>query len=366
MVLRVQTAVPGSAAGTCVVIASHGRLCVARGPQLRFGGVPIPARVKPEDDGTLRARFAPRVIGLRRGPFRWWAEAPGDRYPDSGSLPGRVVVLAEPACFGAAARDPLRPCENPALRTLSRPAPDDAPLVPSSPCRPLTALPGACAFGVAHGRTFALIGDSHAAHWRAALEVVAQARRRRGVSITRAGCPFSAQIPASPDLGPDECRALQERTLAWLAAHPSVRTVFLSTWAQPDDGPHGGAGYGGGPAAYAAMLDRLPTSVRRVHVLHDVPRTTAAAIACVESRLRHALSLVDACGTPRPDALTPDPLAAAARTRRRARVIDLTDHLCSASACFPVVGGAFVHRDPDHLNAIFARTLGPFVLRALR
>jgi hypothetical protein len=373
VVLRVRTAgdwATGSLRGgrsLCVVVDGRGRLCLAPGPQLRFAGVPIPARFSREDRRTLRARFAPRTIGLRRGRFAWHAETAdgdaADRVPDAGTVAGRVSVLAQPRCFGAAARF----CTNPRLAKVVRPRPAAAPLVPGSPCRPLPAA-GACEFGVGRSAaraTFALLGDSHAAQWRAALEVVAQARRRRGVAMTRAGCPFSVQIPASPDLGPSECRALQSRALAWLAAHPSVRTVFLSTWAQPADGPHGGAGYGGGPGHYAAMLDRLPRSVRRVVVLRDVPRTTTASITCVEARLRRSLPLAGACATPRTTAVTPDPLAAAARARRGARVIDLTDHFCDASRCFPVVGGAYVHRDVDHVNAIFAQTLGPFVLRGL-
>ena len=371
LVLRVRTAgdwATGSLRGgrtLCVVVDGSGRLCLAPGPQLRFAGVPIPARFSREDRRTLRARFAPRSIGLGRGPFAWHAEmadgAAADRVPDTGVFAGRVSVLAQPRCFGAAARR----CENPRLAKVVRPRPAAAPLVPSSPCRPLPG-PDACEFGVglsAARGTFALLGDSHAAHWRAALEVVAQARRWRGVAMTRAGCPFSTQIPASPDLGPGECRALQSRALQWLAAHPSVRTVFLSSWAQPADGPHGGS-YGGGPAAYAAMLDRLPRSVRRVVVLRDVPRTTAGTIACVEARLRRRLTLAGACATPRDVALTPDALAAAARLRGL-RVVDLTDRFCDDARCFPVVGGAYVHRDFDHVNAIFATTLGPFVLRAL-
>jgi hypothetical protein len=64
--------------------------------------------------------------------------------------------------------------------------------------------------------------------------------------------------------------------------------------------------------------------------------------------------------------LRPDPGAAAADARRpRARVLDLTRDFCSALRCFPVVGGVYVHTDDNHMNAVFASTLGPFLLRAL-
>ncbi len=51
-----------------------------------------------------------------------------------------------------------------------------------------------CYFGVAPSATresVALLGDSHAEHWRAALDVVAQAKHWRVVAITRGGCPLT-------------------------------------------------------------------------------------------------------------------------------------------------------------------------------
>src|SRR4051794_26466420 len=80
-------------------------------------------------------------------------------------------------CFGAAARDPLHPCRNPRLLRSVSPDPRDAQIEPSSPCVPVRGggAPDVCAFGVRPRRsvaTVALVGDSHAVHWRAALEVV--------------------------------------------------------------------------------------------------------------------------------------------------------------------------------------------------
>ncbi|HEV2813036.1 MAG TPA: hypothetical protein VGW10_07285, partial [Solirubrobacteraceae bacterium] len=101
-------------------------------------------------------------------------------------------------------------------------------------------------------------------------------------------------------------------------------------------------------------------SVRRVRVLRDIPGTTVRAIACVRARRR-------GCANRRSAVLVPDPGAAAAAARTpRARAIDLVRHFCGPTRCYPVVGGAYVHKDLDHMNAVFAMSLGPFVLRALR
>ncbi len=379
----------------CVLIGrtSPGRLCVVArsgvaalsfqaGPAA--GARPVAATVSVRGGRTVRATLPASALGLAHGSLSWtaqtrWVDAAGcaagceDRVPDSGAFRTSLGALGGPRCFGAAARSSRRPCRNPSLRGAAYPRPAQAAIWPTSPCTPL-ARPGAafnpCAFGVAEAQsraTVALVGDSHAAHWRAALEVVAQARRWRGISITRPGCPFSTQIPASPALGPASCVAQHTATIAWLQANPAIHTVFVSDWAEPASGPQGGiGGYGGGASAYGAMLDRLPASVRRVYVLRDVPATTLRATVCVEARLRRRRPIGTACASPRSAVVTPDPGAAAAAARApRARVLDLTRFFCSAARCFPVVGGVYVHKDDNHMNAVFAATLGPFLLRAL-
>jgi hypothetical protein len=62
-----------------------------------------------------------------------------------------------------------------------------------------------------------------------------------------------------------------------------------------------------------------------------------------------------------------DPAAIAGRISRsrRVHVVDLTRLMCSRRRCFPVIGGALVHKDATHLTEVFAGTLGPFLLRAV-
>jgi hypothetical protein len=38
---------------------------------------------------------------------------------------------------------------------------------------------------------------------------------------------------------------------------------------------------------------------------------------------------------------------------------------CAPPLCFPVVGGALVYKDDQHLTDVFATTLGPYLQRAL-
>jgi hypothetical protein len=58
-------------------------------------------------------------------------------------------------------------------------------------------------------------------------------------------------------------------------------------------------------------------------------------------------------------------LAARSSGDARVQVIDLSDVFCSARLCLPVIGGALVHRDTEHMTPQFARTLAPFLDRAV-
>src|SRR5262249_41704710 len=117
--------------------------------------------------------------------------------PDAGR-PAPALMLLELAaalCFGAASRDPELPCTNPALRRTVTPTPARARTLPNSPCHSTPPGPPAvCRFGVDGTAPFALVGDSHAGHWRAAFESVAQAKGWTGVSITRSSCPLQKAL----------------------------------------------------------------------------------------------------------------------------------------------------------------------------
>ena len=45
------------------------------------------------------------------------------------------------------------------------------------------------------------------------------------------------------------------------------------------------------------------------------------------------------------------------------RLADLTRFMCDARRCFPVVGGALVHKDEHHMTTVCARTLWPYLAR---
>ena len=287
---------------------------------------------------------------------------------------GSAVPLAAggeeptPPCFGAAARDPEHPCVNRKLTFTAIPSPSEAPLEPSARCEPIDHVtPKACAFGPPREHavsSVALIGDSHATAWRAAVQIVAEANRWHGVSITRDACPFT--YARSRNEG--RCKGWPGSVLAWLRKHPEVHDVIVGansgTGVVPDDGHTQRTTKIDG---YIDAWKSLPRSVRTIYVLRDVPHSEDGTAACVARAVDRQRNPALRCARPRTEALQTDEAAdAALRTdSERVRLIDLSDFMCDARDCFPVVGGALVIKDIGHLTRTFSRSLGPFVGRAI-
>ncbi len=326
---------------------------------------------------SIEAVFDLSVVNLSIGRYSWqavttWpctpADACRDLVPSGGNVIARIRPLSEPRCFGAASRGRPR-CFNRALRLAVVPSPEDAVLAPNARCTVIrTRLPYTCQFGVRRAvseRSIALIGDSHAAHWRGALEVVAQARRWRGYSMTRSGCPLSTAEPDYELERRRNCAKWRREVYRWLRRHREVRTVFVSELAGLDvRAPKGQSEYEYQVRGYMRAWNRLPKTVRQIVVLRDTPVTTDEASLCVEQALFAGRRPDLACAISRRRAVRRDPAAVAARRTRSRRVhlFDLNDHMCSRRMCFPVVGGVLVHKDTTHMTPVFAATLGPFVL----
>lgn len=334
---------------------------------------------------VLEASFLPAAAGLSVGPLQWYAESAWtdptacpvtcrDRAPDTGAVAAEVVLLAVADCFGAAARDPRRRCDNPALRNSVDPPPERAKTLSGSFCNDVerTRLVSACSFGATPDdatQTFALIGDSHAANMKSAVSVLTLAKRSRGVSILRAGCPLTRGVPivASPQRS-RQCRDWNRQVISWLGRHREVKTVFLSA--------HAGArvkrksGRSASQSAQAGYRDLIRTLLRmrrRVVIIRDTPPSTNKLLRCVSRAMAAGRRPQSTCTRSRKASVRSDPLYSAGRSLRSSRVklIDLTRYFCDSRRCFTVIGGALVRHDESHLTQAFAATLGPFILRAL-
>jgi len=337
------------------------------------------------DPDAFEATFLPAAASLPLGPYAWFADSAWtdpatcpatcrDRAPDAGIVESEVVLLAVAPCFGAAARDAARPCDNPALRGTVMPPPDRAKVVADPYCDKVQhdGLLTVCSFGPPAQEaehTFALIGDSHAANMKTALNVVTLGKRWRGVSILRSGCPATRAAPILPSSQASrQCRTWNRQVLTWLSKHPEVDTVFLSAHYSARVRSYGGRGDAEAvTAGYREVLRTLVRMGRRVIVIRDTPPAAKSALRCVSRALAAGRSAHNTCTRSRSASVKTDPQVQAARALRspKVKVIDLTRQFCDAKRCFTVVGGALVRHDTSHLTQTFAATLGPFILRAL-
>jgi hypothetical protein len=288
---------------------------------------------------------------------------------------GRALDPAADMCFGAAARDPEHdPCAHPTPTRSVQPTPSDALLEPGAPCTPVehADLVLVCAFGASSpgAAPVALAGDSHADHWRASLEVVAQAQGWPALSITIPHCPLTKVRRNLPEPVSSRCLKWSREVVEWFRGHPEVQTLFVSAFASKTSVvvPPGGDAFATEARGYRRLWRSLPHSIRHIVVLRDVPRMHHSTQACIERAMARHEFPGRVCSVRRRSKLRADPEVAAARSgpSDRVQVVDMTRFICGPHRCYPVVGGALVYKDGHHLTRDFAATLGPFVLRKLR
>jgi len=288
--------------------------------------------------------------------------------------PGQAPAGGSPRCFGAAARDPARPCHNPALRLSVTPAPSVAARSPNAACRTV-AQEGPlrlCTFGVATEQaeqTVVLVGDSHASHWRAAVEHLALARRWTGISLARTSCPLARAVRDIPEPQRSRCVRWNRAVLRWFTQHPDIAIVFTGELS-------GGRGVIARPGAdkfqarvsgFLRAWRALAPTVRHIVVIRDTPksRPPGGVAACVAGAVARRRDAGEDCASPRESSLDPDPAAVAARRLggARAQVLDMTDLFCDERLCYPVIGGVLAYKDSNHLTRVFAETAGPILER---
>jgi hypothetical protein len=344
----------------------------------------IGAAVRRPNSHVLEASFLPVAAGLSVGPYSWYVQTSwtstgecattcSDRLPDAGAIASKLDLLGVVPCFGAAARDPLHPCQNPALRLAVQPPATNPGAILDPYCDTKQTVPiSICGFGAAPADaagTFAVIGDSHAAGLKTALEVLTLAKRWHGVSMLLSACPATKAMPILPTRARTiNCARWNRAVLTRLETHRDVDTVFLSTHRTSEfKTPPGQRMVDVAKAGYRDEILALLSVVERVVVVRDTPFDQLGHLHCIEVAVKAGRAPGPACARPRHAAVKADPLTDAARElhAQGVQIVDLTSQDCDATRCFPVVGGALVHRDETHITPAYSASLGPFILRAL-
>ena len=265
---------------------------------------------------------------------------------------------AAPRCYGAAVARRRQAVRERQARASVTPTPEEAAITPNVACTPRRPGRRRARRRRASGETVVLLGDSHAAHWRAGDGGRREAPRLARARVRPPALPVLVRGARADRGGRGGVRGLQPAVIAWLAAHPDVTTVFVSNNARLPMAERGhrlparrrlaraARAAGVGHATCSCCATRRPTARRR---------TTASTARCGASARR---ARVRGAAQARARARSDGRVRAAARAHGRS-----TSRRSSArrGQCFPVVGGVLVHKDQDHLTQDFARTLGPYI-----
>ena len=214
--------------------------------------------------------------------------------------------------------------------------------------------PPDCVYGDRNGTvTVALVGDSHAAHWFPALELIARQRGWRLIPFTKFSCVFVDMPVWQPNLDREytECEDWRERVVDRLAkVRPDLVIVASDRWfpviASRDNEPERQG------AAMARLIRRIPG---KVAIIVDTPRADVDVPACLAQHPK----AIERCTTTRAAAFGWRHLRRETEAARLtgASLVDLSAVVCPDDPCPPVIGNTLVYRDHHHLTATFVRSV---------
>ena len=198
-----------------------------------------------------------------------------------------------------------------------------------------------------------LIGDSHAFQY---IDVLADIAVREGWHLTtmlKGGCPWSTTELASKVPFARVCDQWRENVSGWLLTQTPtviVTSAYSGTQYAVD-------GYGSrtdaAVAGFAGAWSSPSVAAVPILAVTDNPAFPTDPNLCLLNRTAND------CDVPRGQAVpAPDPLSRAAEAQPNVHVLDSTDLFCDDTVCSPVVGDRNAYRDPNHLTASFAASLG--------
>ena len=238
-------------------------------------------------------------------------------------------------------------------------ADQDFPPVYEDGCH-LTALettPRLCGYGDPGAeRTVVLLGDSHAAQWVPALDLLGRRDHVTLVPLTKAGCPAAAVTVHDSTLGRTfrECDEWRAAALDLVADLAPDLVIVTNTFRYAVDADGQAPSTDDWRRGFAETLGRL-ADVAPTVALGDTPYPAGWVPDCLAEHLDRATHCVRARGD-----LDDGGFAAALRSAADdAGVVNVstTDFACGDRWCPVVVGNQLVYRDDSHLTTGYVRRL---------
>jgi peptidoglycan/LPS O-acetylase OafA/YrhL len=248
---------------------------------------------------------------------------------------------------------------------------NDLPLTYRDGCHlPFAATSGPpCVFGDTDSpTTVVLFGDSHAAQWFPALDLIANRLQWRLVSLTKSGCPPVDVVISRNHLPFPQCGAWRVYEEARIVAmKPSLVITSWYDWFEHAAAPDASA-----PKGYrnfwldgvAGTFLSLRRSGAEVVYIDETPVAPVDDPSCVSTHLSDA----DACDGSRPGAGLENgtaPAEASIATKLGVKTINPMDWFCTTTLCPAVVGNILVRRDFGHMTPQYSTFLAPVLETAL-
>ena len=228
--------------------------------------------------------------------------------------------------------------------------------------------PVTCTYGRADADlTVAVVGDSKAAQWVPAFQVLAEQHDWRIETYTKSACQFATVETSLDGEVYQTCRDWTDKVLEKLTGddRPDVvvtagqRSLGVVTG---DDGDLDLSE----DAMKSAMVDtwgRLEAAGVQVVVLADTPQTFTEVYACVAE---HPDELTE-CTYDRASGIEASgaPTQEAAAATAGVPFINLVDFICPSAECPPVIGNVLIYRQGSHITKTYIETLAPRLDEAL-
>jgi peptidoglycan/LPS O-acetylase OafA/YrhL len=210
-----------------------------------------------------------------------------------------------------------------------------------------------------------LFGDSHAAQWFPALEVVARAQHMKLVSLTKSSCPAAAVELANEQMGRmyTECTAWRAAAIQRIISLHPVAVVISNfsgyiavpgvrmRWTTSEQNWHAGM---------QQTVATLDSAGIRTLLLADTPLPGFDVLSCLARVAWNPLLYRNRCEFPRTSssgAISHRIDSEIAAAIPSAAVVDLTNVICAAPVCHPQVDGVVRYRDSHHLSTRYAASL---------
>ena len=312
---------------------------------------------------TLWSSLAAMIVVALVAATAWFVNAP---LYNQGTRDIAQLQQNPPECFGASSvLDPS--CEGTDFGDTILPAPGfagiDRPEDPQCFVQLTDSRPVSCHFGSddPDAPRVALIGDSHAYQLLPTFQRMAEANGWQLITWFKGACPWNTTPLSTPGAFGAACSDWREGVQRAID-DTDLDVVFTAAIANT---PYSAAGYDSPhDAAVAGYRDAWSTVTDR-----GIPVVTVVDNPVWETDPNKCLRTRDAaeCDGARSDVLVEnDPLRDAAIGLDAVTLLDFTDVFCGEDACAPVVGGANIYRDQDHLTVTFVDTLAPWYTEAIQ